>query len=263
MITYAVSLVVLAQSGAAGGQGLLDSSYQKVRKARSIAFSMTMPADAGVPDIGMAFSYLRGGYRRMRFQGMEMILTPNLRYVLMTEQKQYMKMPAGSNLNSDFSLPGLEGLGSDVKPLRAAGDARLVRQEGKDVYRVPVQANQPGMPSGIVLLIDRLSVMPLGIEYPDREGKRTVFYENFAVDTLAEADFAWSPPADWSLLDQGKSEAKDPPGSSGEDEYTAKLLKVGTVAPDFKAKTTSGSTISLSAQRKGKKATLVNFWFYG
>lgn len=48
-----------------------------------------------------------------------------------------------------------------------------------------------------------------------------------------------------------------------EDPYEAALLPVGKDAPDFNLPTPTGDKLGLSDARKGKKATLVNFWFYG
>jgi hypothetical protein len=44
-------------------------------------------------------------------------------------------------------------------------------------------------------------------------------------------------------------------------QYAAPL-KPGTVAPKWTAKTPEGPSLSLTAALKGKKALLVNFWFY-
>lgn len=70
-------------------------------------------------------------------------------------------------------------------------------------------------------------------------------------------------------FDQGmtaKSFAFKPPtGATKEpsNALDAQLLPVGSKAPDFTLKTFDGKTIKLSQYVKGKKATLVNFWFYG
>ena len=47
-----------------------------------------------------------------------------------------------------------------------------------------------------------------------------------------------------------------------EDPLEAALLPVGKDAPDFNLPTATGDKLGLSDARKGKKATLVNFWFY-
>jgi len=46
-------------------------------------------------------------------------------------------------------------------------------------------------------------------------------------------------------------------------DYEAKLVKVGEVAPRFVAPAPTGGEVSLSDGIKGKKALIVNFWFYG
>ncbi|MBA3725086.1 MAG: hypothetical protein H0W86_01220 [Armatimonadetes bacterium] len=45
-------------------------------------------------------------------------------------------------------------------------------------------------------------------------------------------------------------------------DYTASLLKVGTVAPDFTLKTPAGKPIKFSGVYKKNRATILNFWFY-
>ena len=44
-------------------------------------------------------------------------------------------------------------------------------------------------------------------------------------------------------------------------QYAAPL-KPGTAAPTWTAKTPSGASLSLKQALQGKKALLVNFWFY-
>lgn len=55
--------------------------------------------------------------------------------------------------------------------------------------------------------------------------------------------------------------APSPP--SGAQDFEANLLKIGTKAPAFSVNNPKGGKISLAQAMKGKKATLVNFWFYG
>ena len=44
--------------------------------------------------------------------------------------------------------------------------------------------------------------------------------------------------------------------------YEAKLVKKGAVAPDFSKPKPNGGTLNLK-KSLGKRATIVNFWFYG
>lgn len=47
------------------------------------------------------------------------------------------------------------------------------------------------------------------------------------------------------------------------DPYEAKLIPVGKSAPVFSLPSPKGGSIALSDTLRGKKAVLVNFWFYG
>jgi thiol-disulfide isomerase/thioredoxin/outer membrane lipoprotein-sorting protein len=63
-------------------------------------------------------------------------------------------------------------------------------------------------------------------------------------------------------LPAGLEEAKAPAGGDGMEALNAKLLKVGTTAPAFNLATPAGGKLSLAQALKGKKAVLVNFWFF-
>lgn len=54
---------------------------------------------------------------------------------------------------------------------------------------------------------------------------------------------------------------KPPADARPDASLTAKLLAVGAEAPDFTLPTPGGSRLSLSEVRRGRKATLVNFWY--
>jgi outer membrane lipoprotein-sorting protein len=68
---------------------------------------------------------------------------------------------------------------------------------------------------------------------------------------IDDATFRWTPPATALLV---------PPTLA---DFEKKLVPVGQPAPDFNLPMPQGGQLSLSDARKGKKATLVNFWFYG
>lgn len=52
-----------------------------------------------------------------------------------------------------------------------------------------------------------------------------------------------------------------PANARPDDSLTAKLLAVGAEGPEFALPTPGGGRLSLSEVRRGKKATLVNFWY--
>jgi outer membrane lipoprotein-sorting protein len=67
--------------------------------------------------------------------------------------------------------------------------------------------------------------------------------------SLTAAEFAFTPPKTAKLY--------EPP------DYNAKLVKVGLDAPNFTLPTPSGGQVILESTLRGKKAVMVNFWFYG
>lgn len=48
----------------------------------------------------------------------------------------------------------------------------------------------------------------------------------------------------------------------GVNAYLAKLVKVGATIPDVSVTHPGGKTVKLLGLFKGKKAGLINFWFY-
>jgi len=69
---------------------------------------------------------------------------------------------------------------------------------------------------------------------------------------LTEAGFAYAPPKDAVVFEQPSLE-----------EFNKKLLPVGSAAPRFALSAPTGGKVELAEVLKGKKAVLVNFWFYG
>jgi len=66
---------------------------------------------------------------------------------------------------------------------------------------------------------------------------------------LAASQFAYKPPKNAKLFEQ--------------PNFEAKLVSVGKEAPNFTLPTPDGGQVALGEAVKGKKAVLVNFWFYG
>jgi hypothetical protein len=253
MLTQILSLVMVFQSGASSGQSLLDASYRKLLKVHSVTFTMRLEGgDAAAP--GTTVAMAKGGAYRMKTDSMELVSTPDAKYMLVPAQKRYQKLEDGG----DSAMVGLEAMTPGQTPPKAAGDATLIKVAGKEAYRVPLAVGS-GRPSvKQALLIDKATSYPKGVEFESEGTKSILLYDEFAVDTLTDEYFVWSPPVDWSPAEPQAGGAPQ-----GEDEYTAKLLKVGTQAPKFSAQTPEGKKTSLDELRKGKKATLVNFWFYG
>lgn len=88
--------------------------------------------------------------------------------------------------------------------------------------------------------------MTLTIPTPNGEVGQTNDISNVKLNTpRVAADFAYKGPA------------------AAADPSEAALLAVGKDAPEFALPTPEGGNVALADRRKGKKAVLVNFWFYG
>lgn len=82
-----------------------------------------------------------------------------------------------------------------------------------------------------------------------REVKLSSALKNVRINAPVQAArFKWMPPATARLAE--------------EPDFEKNLLAVGKLAPDFDLSRPGGGRLALSDAVKGKKATLVNFWFY-
>ena len=68
---------------------------------------------------------------------------------------------------------------------------------------------------------------------------------------LSDTTFAYTPPKSAKSFEQLTL-----------DDYNKKMLPVGSVAPQFALSAPTGGRTTLADALKGKKAVLVNFWFY-
>jgi outer membrane lipoprotein-sorting protein len=84
----------------------------------------------------------------------------------------------------------------------------------------------------------------------DDELKQTLALKNVRINpVISDTVFKWTPPKSAKLY--------EPP------DFEKSLIAVGKAAPDFLLDQPGGGRLALSTAIKGKKATLVNFWFYG
>lgn len=158
--------------------------------------------------------------------------------------KKFAKTP----LDRDGVWPFLKGVpGADPKKFTSAGTEKidettfevLELKENSQTLRVYVSPEK---------IIQRFRMTGDGTQ----DGQEIVL-SNVQLDTeLAAENFA---------LPAGLEEAKAP-GAEGLDALNAKLLKVGAKAPAFNLATPTGGKLSLAQALKGKKAVLVNFWFF-
>jgi len=177
-------------------------------------------------------------------------------YLVMTAAKRYRKMPAPPK-----GVGGPIGYFAPVKAffepevLTAGAEHRHAgtkEVDGKSYDVVQFTSAQP--PEGPTRYYFGASGLLEGMEVDIKEGARTgtvsFWVKNPRLDAaLPEKEFAYTPPADFTL---------DDPVARLEGS----LLKVGTNAPDFRLPQPDGGALTLASARKGKKAVLINFWFY-
>jgi thiol-disulfide isomerase/thioredoxin len=86
------------------------------------------------------------------------------------------------------------------------------------------------------------------INEKEKSGAASLWLKNVRLNAPTTADqFAYTPPADFKERTDSSSS----------------LLAVGARAPDFRLPLPGGGEVSLASSRQGKKAVLINFWFYG
>jgi outer membrane lipoprotein-sorting protein len=264
-----VGAALLTLGGVASADQKSDALFQKAREALSSARTL----EAEVVQRFEAGDQ-KGGYtanvRLMKPNLGEVVIKPeggrpgettisdgkNL-YRIMPGQKQYMRMPANPK--------GVGGLAGFFMPLKAffepealaagAGhkSAGMKEVDGKSYEVVQFTSSQP--PEGPTrYYFDEnglLAGMEIDLKDGPREGIFRLWLKNLRLNApLTEKQFAYTPPAGFKLHDPFA-------------ELNAALLKVGTSAPDFRLPQPDGGNLSLSGVRKGKKAVLINFWFYG
>ncbi|HVG28664.1 MAG TPA: redoxin domain-containing protein [Pyrinomonadaceae bacterium] len=163
--------------------------------------------------------------------------------------------PQGKNVDSPWwALPVRHFFTQSVNPFGPAPDATAkTRYVGEEIvegetFQVVEVAGEKPMPYvarfhvGADRLIRR-SVVEFG------QGERGASFRakltNVRVDQrMSKSSFRYAPPA-----------------TARPDDLSAKLLPVGQAAPQFTLPTPDGGTIALDDVRKGRKATLINFWY--
>lgn len=186
-------------------------------------------------------------------------LSDGVSFVDITERtKQYLRQEPPSEVIGfpNVTSPVLTLL---LAPHRLPGEAAThylgrLRARGQ-WYQVVSAWDVEGWPPDIqVRLFFDGRGLPVGEELSGRGSGALTIDRNWLTDIrlnvpLAEREFAFTPPADYTL-----EEIPD---------FTDRLLRVGTEAPEFRLpRLDGGEPLTLSAARKGGKAVLVVFWTY-
>lgn len=254
VVGAACALVLTAASADPKGDALIQKVRSALGKARSM--SATYEAKAEGQTVKGRFEGLKPNFGRNVMENglagqMIRIATGKEVFTVIPSEKQYQSAESGSGErmmgvlpNDPISLffhPEDLGANSSTKYLG-------VRKVGGKSYEV-LQISPKGMPFTQRLFVNAGGV-PEGIEMSMTEPKQTItlWLKNIKLNTpLTEKQFAYAPPADFTKP-RGPEES---------------LLPVGQVAPDFNLDQPGNQGLySLDQARKGKKAVLVNFWFY-
>lgn len=195
-----------------------------------------------------------GGMRQQTF----IIDSPNS-YIVLPDSKEYIK-------DSDAATVGerLEQLGPPIgaffKPEKTMPSDRTVHRGSKKVngatYEVvEVKAGPNGEPPA-TLYIGKSGLVEGAEIAQDKNSGITFWLKN--IDTRKKLDrtqLAFRAPADYKELKQETA--------AGERDFEKGLIAVGAPAPSFDLPRPDGSRLSLEQALQGKKAVLLNFWFYG
>jgi outer membrane lipoprotein-sorting protein len=270
-----VCAVLLGWAGSARAQP--DSQAKKPTDERAAQLVREITAKAA------SFRTLSGNLRmvnqfgktKMSSTGTVRLKKPNLALIVMKEKvfgdtvssdgktvtnlmggEQYMKMPAdptGSNINMGWAYP-VTMFFSPTEILKHMSSAGLTYGGTETVGGVTYDR---------LISKDDMSTTTLYVR-PDRLVTRVridVKQESQSLAVSAEltdvkvngpiraADLAFRLPKTAKLYKQ--------------PDFDAKLLRVGAMAEKFDLVALQGDNITLDRVAKGKKAVLVNFWFYG
>lgn len=234
-----------------------EAAHKKLCDKLKAAKSLSVTVETRVNDkVASSFTFkaLRPNYSEMITKAYEDRVDGTKRHIYYPDRKQFQSSDAPKTILMRF--PGLEAFVEDPKDRKLVG-ASTERFEGAD--RQALRYEMPERPGfELTVYLDTKTGLPVGAKQvvPTGAGdasERSVLvyvYKDLKLDvSMKPEQFAWQPPAD--------AKPYEPPN------YEAKLLPVGSQAPEFRLKSPTGGELSLSEAIKGNKATLVNFWFHG
>jgi outer membrane lipoprotein-sorting protein len=177
-------------------------------------------------------------------------------WMIMEAQKQYMKAPRPMD---SAGLQGLVGLpvAAFLKPASLTDGRNWTYvgaqpRNGKSYTVLSFKtAGEPSMEGKVYFDATGLLV---GMDQTVKAGQQSIqqsfWLKNVKLNVpLTAQSFAFTPPAGYQKFE--------------EPDYDKSLLAVGATAPEFQLARPGGEHLALSDSLKGKKAVLVNFWFYG
>jgi outer membrane lipoprotein-sorting protein len=262
-----IAILAIAGVGPARADEKADALLKEIATATKATKTLTA-------DITMTMT---GQGQNMKIQGKVRLKKPNLAlidlskpfdqviasdgktvWMLMKSANQYTKEdadPQGHNINS-AAIP--ISLFFDTQHMLGqfpSAKARLLPPatvEGKSFQVIELTGDTPASYTMKLYADANMLITRIALEMTQgaQKSQLTAALNNVQVgQPLADATFAYAPPKTATLY-------KEP-------DYAAKLVAVGKDAPNFTIPSPSGGQVALGEALRGKKALIVNFWFYG
>lgn len=244
------------------GEALLREAFRTLHAARTYqaAFSLTI-APTGAPPLVLKgnLAAMKPNFFRLKLDGEAPGGGPKIGLNYVSDGKYYYQHGGGPTYGKDEVEPNptqfagrWEGevdafFGGDkllgTRTVTVTG-AETVGGVPCDLLKVSPQQNGPA----VVYAVGKIDHLIRRCVLTFEGGGRTLTQTNLLTEVKINEskkpeDFVFTPPA-------------------GVREQFANLVPVGKPAPDFNLPELKGGQVALSDLRKGKKAVLVNFWFY-
>ena len=255
---------------------LIEKARQVALAAKSLEGSaeMTSTFGPGTPAMAMkaTVQLLKPNYGRMRMTGtptgdLNFVSDGKTMHIVIESQKQYMTMPspekgispggAGEPNDPIMSFLSPERIGAQGKRFYAG--AKTIDGKQYETVKLVYPDHEELLyfgENGLLVRTDTSRKLPNG---PTMSA--TSWLKEAKLDTeLTPAQFAYTPPPDLKPFDPTAGRQG---GTDSADSMDKSLVAVGKKAPDFTIPTPQGATVNLQKTAAVKKATVVNFWFYG
>ena len=243
---------------------LIEKARQVAGSVKSLEGTVEVSTGAGASAGIMKadVQLLKPSYGRVHMKGiapgeMTLIFDATTMVVVVEGEKQYMEMPSqpqrvGLGPGSDSNDPMIAFLFPD----KIASAGKRFYAGRKTVAGSQFETVKLVLPAGDTLLYLDDTGLLVGTErsIPNGAGPAftiTTWLRNIKRDSGLTADnFVFTPPA-------GFKKITPPAGPS------STLLKIGGKAPDFTIPMPQGGSVRLAKTVAARRATIINFWFYG
>lgn len=243
------------------GEAALADAFKALHAARSFSADMAVrvnPPGQPVIQLKGSVTAMKPNFLRVELKGGEMSLA------FVSDGKNYFSLsgPSYQKSAAEAAPTAFQGVwegeidaffgGEKALPKGTTTHAGSEKVDGVDCDLVKVEP-QRGRPITYAIgrkdrLIRRASLTFPGPNNTSFTQANTFTNLRLNVEKQAK-DFVFTPPQGARLFER--------------PDYNAKLVSVGSPAPRFVAPSPTGGEVSLSDGIKGKKALVVNFWFYG